>query len=204
MERLSPAHLGSPFTFRFRDPVAAPDPMLVCEDLDCGYQLPAGPKSIVGPLNLTLRNGERIGLLGANGQGKSTLIKTLAGTLAPLNGELIAAKGLSIGYFAQHQIDTLRLDESPLAQLALLAPTTREQELRDYLGSFDFRAEMATSPVRPFSGGEKARLALALLIWQKPNLLLLDEPTNHLDLETRGSTNRCTRPIRGHVDSGLA
>ncbi|MEO8936365.1 MAG: ATP-binding cassette domain-containing protein, partial [Burkholderiaceae bacterium] len=134
--------------------------------------------------------GERIGLLGANGQGKSTVVKTIAGTLDRLGGTMTAGKGLAIGYFAQHQIDMLDMDASPLLQLQRVAsngpgPAPREQELRNYLGSFDFRGEMATGSVASFSGGEKARLALALIIWTRPNLLLLDEPTNHLDLETR-------------------
>jgi ATP-binding cassette subfamily F protein 3 len=134
---------------------------------------------------MSVQNEQRIGLLGANGQGKSTLIKTLAGTLTPLAGEVKTGKGLQIGYFAQHQVETLRHDDSPLQHLQRLAPDTREQELRDFLGGFNFRGDMATSSIAPFSGGEKARLALALIIWRKPNLLLLDEPTNHLDLETR-------------------
>ncbi len=189
MDIISPTHAASPFSFYFREPDAAPDPMLVIEDLECGYlvedETGVHTKRILNHVKLSLRNGERIGLLGANGQGKSTFIKTVAGTLSPLSGTLLAGKGLKIGYFAQHQVDILRLDQTPLQQLVKIAPNTREQELRDYLGSFDFRGEMATAAVAPFSGGEKARLALALIIWQKPNLLLLDEPTNHLDLETR-------------------
>jgi ATP-binding cassette subfamily F protein 3 len=120
-----------------------------------------------------------------NGAGKSTLIKTIAGELAPLAGESVTGKGLSIGYFAQHQVEMLRHDESPLWHMVKIAPTTREQELRNFLGGFNFPGDMVTSPIAPFSGGEKARLALALIVWQRPNLLLLDEPTNHLDLETR-------------------
>ncbi len=143
-------------------------------------------------VDLRIASGERIGLLGANGQGKSTVIKTIAGTLPARAGTMTTGKGLVIGYFAQHQVDMLDLDASPLLQLQRVAIASRpdgaaprEQELRDYLGGFDFRGEMATAPVAPFSGGEKARLALALIIWTRPNLLLLDEPTNHLDLETR-------------------
>lgn len=188
MERVAPVHAASPFSFAFRTPEAAPNPMLVMEDLCCGYrsETPGGMDApIVEHVSLSIQNGQRIGLLGANGQGKSTFIKTLAGTLTPLSGELRAGKGLQTGYFAQHQIETLRSDDSPLQHLARLAPEAREQELRDFLGSFNFSGDMATTPVAPFSGGEKARLALALIIWQKPNLLLLDEPTNHLDLETR-------------------
>jgi ATP-binding cassette subfamily F protein 3 len=136
-------------------------------------------------VRLTLRAGERIGLLGVNGAGKTTLIKTIAGTLAPLGGAAVLSKGVVTGYFAQHQVEMLRDDQSALWHLARLAPDVREQELRDYLGSFNFSGEMAAGPVEHFSGGEKARLALALIVWRRPNLLLLDEPTNHLDLETR-------------------
>ncbi|CCD35660.1 ABC transporter ATP-binding protein [Candidatus Paraburkholderia kirkii UZHbot1] len=172
MELIAPAHASSPFTFEFREPDAAPNPMMVMEDVRCGYHDEGGEISIVEGVSLSIQNGQRIGLLGANGQGKSTLIKTLAQTLEPLSGGVRQGKGLQIGYFAQHQLETLR-------------PDTREQELRDFLGSFNFSGDMATAKIAPFSGGEKVRLALALIIWQKPNLLLLDEPTNHLDLETR-------------------
>jgi ATP-binding cassette subfamily F protein 3 len=192
------AHIASPFTFEFRTPDAAPNPMMVMEDVRCGYHADDGTDiPIVERVALSIQNGQRIGLLGANGQGKSTLIKTLAGTLAPLSGHVRDGKGLTIGYFAQHQLETLREDDSPLAHLARLAPDTREQELRDFLGGFNFSGEMATSPVGPFSGGEKARLALALIIWQKPNLLLLDEPTNHLDLETRHALTMALAQFEG-------
>ncbi|MGC7403431.1 ATP-binding cassette domain-containing protein [Pandoraea pneumonica] len=186
MERIAPAHVASPFTFEFRSADSAPNPMLVLESVRCGYHLEDGSETVILPrVTMSVQNEQRIGLLGANGQGKSTLIKTLAGTLAALAGDVKTGKGLQIGYFAQHQVETLRHDDSPLQHLQRLAPDTREQELRDFLGGFNFRGEMATSSIAPFSGGEKARLALALIIWQKPNLLLLDEPTNHLDLETR-------------------
>nr|WP_241014854.1 ATP-binding cassette domain-containing protein [Burkholderia sp. Ac-20379] len=186
MERLAPTQAASAFSFEFRTPDSAPNPMLVMEDVVCGYRGEDGAAlPIVERVALSIQNGQRIGLLGANGQGKSTLIKTLAGTLEPLAGGVRGGKGLTIGYFAQHQLETLRPDDSPLAHLARLAPDTREQELRDFLGGFNFSGDMASSPIAPFSGGEKARLALALIIWLKPNLLLLDEPTNHLDLETR-------------------
>jgi ATP-binding cassette subfamily F protein 3 len=186
MERIAPAHVASPFTFEFRPADSAPNPMLVLDAVRCGYPLDDGAEKVILPnVTMSVQNEQRIGLLGANGQGKSTLIKTLAGTLAPLAGAVKTGKGLQIGYFAQHQVETLRHDDSPLQHLQRLAPDTREQELRDFLGGFNFRGEMATSSIAPFSGGEKARLALALIIWQKPNLLLLDEPTNHLDLETR-------------------
>jgi ATP-binding cassette subfamily F protein 3 len=141
---------------------------------------------VLKSVNLSLRSGERIGLLGVNGAGKSTLVKTLARTLSPLSGSTTFNKGLEVGYFAQHQVEMLRDDESPLWHLKRISEgNIREQELRDYLGSFNFPGDMATGPITDFSGGEKARLALALIVWQRPNLLLLDEPTNHLDLETR-------------------
>ncbi|HEV7166137.1 MAG TPA: ATP-binding cassette domain-containing protein [Gammaproteobacteria bacterium] len=185
MEQLAPVHVSSPFTFEFRTPDAAPNPMMTLEHVACGYQTDKGEKAVLKNIDISILNGQRIGLLGANGQGKSTLVKTLAGTLAPLKGRVGQGKGLSIGYFAQHQLETLREDRSPLQQLAAISPGVREQDLRTFLGSFNFRDEMAMAPVAPFSGGEKARLALALIIWRKPNLLLLDEPTNHLDLEMR-------------------
>jgi ATP-binding cassette, subfamily F, member 3 len=198
MELIAPAHASSPFTFEFRTPDSAPNPMLVMEGVRCGYRAEDGSETpIVEHVKLSIQNGQRIGLLGANGQGKSTLIKTLAGTLAPLSGDLRTGKGLQIGYFAQHQLETLRPDDSPLQHLARLAPDTREQELRDFLGGFNFPGEMATAPIAPFSGGEKARLALALIIWQKPNLLLLDEPTNHLDLETRHALTMALAQFEG-------
>ncbi|WP_027793595.1 ATP-binding cassette domain-containing protein [Paraburkholderia acidipaludis] len=198
MELIAPAHASSPFTFEFRTPDSAPNPMLVMEDVRCGYRAENGGETpIVERVSLSIQSGQRIGLLGANGQGKSTLIKTLAGTLASLSGELRTGKGLQIGYFAQHQLETLRPDDSPLQHLARLAPDTREQELRDFLGGFNFPGEMATAPIAPFSGGEKARLALALIIWQKPNLLLLDEPTNHLDLETRHALTMALAQFEG-------
>ncbi|QGZ61334.1 ATP-binding cassette domain-containing protein [Paraburkholderia acidisoli] len=198
MELIAPAHATSPFTFEFRTPDSAPNPMLVMEDVRCGYRAEDGSETpIVERVALSIQNGQRIGLLGANGQGKSTLIKTLAGTLAPLAGHTRTGKGLQIGYFAQHQLETLRPQDTPLQHLARLAPDTREQELRDFLGGFNFPGEMATAPIAPFSGGEKARLALALIIWQKPNLLLLDEPTNHLDLETRHALTMALAQFEG-------
>src|SRR2546428_7333260 len=181
MEELAPVHAAAPFSFEFREPVRWPDPLLVLEDVAAGY----GDRTVLSKVQLVLRSGERIGLLGVNGAGKTTLIKTIAGVLPPLGGSAVVNKGLAIGYFAQHQVEMLRDDQTPLWHLARLAPKTKEQELRDYLGSFNFPGEMATGPVEHFSGGEKARLALALIVWQRPNLLLLDEPTNHLDLETR-------------------
>nr|WP_052321357.1 ATP-binding cassette domain-containing protein [Ralstonia sp. A12] len=187
MERLAPVHAAAGFSFEFREPDAAPNPMLTFEGVDCGYPGASEdqPITILKHLTFSIQTGQRIGLLGANGQGKSTLVKTLAETLASLSGTIRRGKGLQIGYFAQHQLETLDDHASPLLHLARLAPDVREQELRDFLGSFNFRGDMATAPIEPFSGGEKARLALALIVWQRPNLLLLDEPTNHLDLDTR-------------------
>ena len=186
MEELAPLHVSAPFSFEFRDPLKAPNPLLVLEDVNAGYHMAEGPdKLVVRDIKFSLQSGERYGLLGINGAGKSTLIKTIAGELAPLAGQAIFNKGLAVGYFAQHQIEMLRNDESPLWHLARIASNTREQDLRNYLGSFNFPGDMATTSIETFSGGEKARLALALIVWQRPNLLLLDEPTNHLDLETR-------------------
>jgi len=182
MERIAAAHVDSPFTFSFREPDASPNPLLRIEAGAAGYDV---ARPVLKSLNLSLERSARLGLLGVNGAGKSTLIKALAGEKSLLAGQRIEGKGLKIGYFAQHQLEALRLDESPLWHLQKLDPMAREQDLRNYLGGFDFHGDMATSPVAPFSGGEKARLALALLIWQKPNLLLLDEPTNHLDIEMR-------------------
>lgn len=181
MEEIAAAHVDTQFTFAFREPLAMPDPLLDVHDAAVGY----GDTPLLNNINITLRPGERIALLGPNGAGKSTLVKLLAGVLPLLAGSRREGKGLSIGYFAQHQLESLRVDESPLQHMVRLDPQTREQELRDFLGSFDFRGDMASSACGGFSGGEKSRLALALLIWQKPNLLLLDEPTNHLDLEMR-------------------
>lgn len=181
MERIAAAHVDSPFGFAFRDPVASPNPVLRIEHGNVGY---AG-HTILNNLTLSIESGARIGLLGRNGAGKSTLIRLLAGELDLAAGQRIEGRGLRIGYFAQHQMEQLRPDYSPLWHLQQIDPQTREQEHRNFLGGFDFNGEMATSPVAPFSGGEKARLALALIVWQRPNLLLLDEPTNHLDLEMR-------------------
>ncbi|NSX14148.1 ATP-binding cassette domain-containing protein [Cupriavidus taiwanensis] len=197
MERLAPVHVAAGFAFEFREPDAAPNPMMVLDGVDCGYAEADPPVTILHNLALSIQNGQRIGLLGANGQGKSTLVKTLAGTQDPLRGNLRLGKGLQIGYFAQHQLETLRDHDSALQHLARLAPDVREQELRDFLGSFNFRGDMATTPIEPFSGGEKARLALALIVWQKPNLLLLDEPTNHLDLDTREALTMALAQFEG-------
>ncbi|QYF92458.1 ATP-binding cassette domain-containing protein [Massilia sp. PAMC28688] len=203
MEELAPLRAAAEFSFEFREPLAAPNPLLVMEDVNAGYHIKdehgdtVGEKTIVRGIKFSLQIGQRIGLLGVNGAGKSTLIKTIAGELAPLTGDATMGKGLSIGYFAQHQVEMLRHDESPLWHLAKIAPTVREQELRNFLGGFNFPGTMVTSSIRPFSGGEKARLALALIVWQRPNLLLLDEPTNHLDLETREALTMALAQFEG-------
>jgi len=186
MEELAPVHASSPFSFEFRDPVATPNPLLVMEDGIAGYTLDdGGKKPILSNIKFSLTQGQRIGLLGVNGAGKSTLIKSIAGDIPLIDGVANFGRGLVVGYFAQHQVEMLRHDESPLWHMVKLAPNTREQELRNFLGGFNFPGDMVTQSIKPFSGGEKARLALALIAWQRPNLLLLDEPTNHLDLETR-------------------
>ena len=186
MEDLAPLHVTAPFSFEFREPLRAPNPLLVLEDADAGYgDKTAGEKTVLRDINFSLQSEQRYGLLGINGAGKSTLIKTIAGELKPLKGTALFNKGLAIGYFAQHQVEMLRDDQSPLWHLQKVSPTTREQDLRNFLGGFNFPGEMALGSIANFSGGEKARLALALIVWQRPNLLLLDEPTNHLDLETR-------------------
>jgi ATP-binding cassette subfamily F protein 3 len=195
LEEVAPAHVDSPFSFRFDEPAASPDPLLRIEAGRAGY----GSSVVLDGLELTLRPGERIGLLGRNGAGKSTLIKTLAGELPLLAGSWLEGRGLAIGYFAQHQLEQLRPDESPLDHLLRQEPATRTQELRDYLGGFDFGGELAERPVAPFSGGEKSRLALALLIRRRPNLLLLDEPTNHLDLEMRHALTLALSEYEGAV-----
>jgi ATP-binding cassette subfamily F protein 3 len=186
MEEIAPLRAAAEFSFEFREPLRAPNPLLTLENVAMGYRSAEGTdKQIISGVNFSLQTGQRIGLLGVNGAGKSTFIKTVAGDLSSLGGVVNVGKGLVIGYFAQHQLEMLRDDESPLWHLVRIAPDVREQELRNFLGSFNFPGTMVTSPIRPFSGGEKARLALALIVWQRPNLLLLDEPTNHLDLETR-------------------
>jgi len=195
MEMISAAHVDSQFSFEFRAPVAAPDPLLVLDDIDAGY----ADKTILKKVVMAIRPGERIGLLGKNGAGKSTLIKLLAVELKPLAGKRIEGKELNIGYFAQHQLEQLHPHESPLQHMLRLDPTTREQEHLNYLGGFDFKGDMARASCENFSGGEKSRLALALLIWTRPNLLLLDEPTNHLDLEMRHALRLALQDYQGGV-----
>ncbi|RLM25121.1 ABC transporter ATP-binding protein [Brenneria alni] len=181
MEMIAPAHVDNPFRFSFRAPESLPNPLLRMEKVSAGY----GDTPILESIKLNLVPGSRIGLLGHNGAGKSTLIKLLAGTLAPMQGEIGLSKGVKLGYFAQHQLEFLRADESPLQHMVRLAERETEQQLRDYLGGFGFQGDKVTEITERFSGGEKARLVLALVVWQRPNLLLLDEPTNHLDLDMR-------------------
>lgn len=193
MTELLPSQADSPFYMEFRAPEALPNPLIKMEQVAIGY----GDKPILSKVHLNLVPGARIGLLGRNGAGKSTLIKLLSGQLSPMTGLYEPNPGVNIGYFAQHQIEFLRLDDTPMQHLVRLAPNAREQELRNFLGGFGFNGDMALSPVRPFSGGEKARLVLALLVWQRPNLLLLDEPTNHLDLEMRHALTMALQTFEG-------
>ena len=193
METIALAHVDYPFAFHFRDFPASPDPVLVLDGSAAGYG--AGP--VLSDVSLSIRAGSRLGLLGRNGAGKSTLVKLISGTLAPMAGERVEGKGLRIGYFAQHQLEALDLEASPLLHLARIDPYAREQQLRDHLGGFGFPGDMALAPVRSFSGGERARLALAAIVWQRPNLLLLDEPTNHLDINMREALTEALMEYEG-------
>jgi ATP-binding cassette, subfamily F, member 3 len=204
MEKLAPVLTSADFQFEFREPLSLPNPMLAFADVSCGYRVDnGGTKRIVDHIDRSVLAGQRIGILGANGQGKSTFVKTIAGDLAPLSGEIVAGKGLTIGYFAQQELDVLSPADGPLMHMVRLArdigPAAREQELRDFLGSFRFTGEMVQQSVGTLSGGEKARLVLAMLVWQRPNLLLLDEPTNHLDLTTREALSMALNEFEGTV-----
>ncbi|MFV0449713.1 MAG: ABC transporter ATP-binding protein [Vibrio sp.] len=193
MEKVLPAQFDNPFSFEFREPSALPNPILMMDDVSAGY----GDKLILEKIRLNLVPGSRIGLLGRNGAGKSTLIKLLSNELAPQGGDLTYSQGVKIGYFAQHQLETLHPQETPLQHMMQIAPEKNELELRNYLGSFGFNGDKALEKIGPFSGGEKARLVLALIVWQKPNLLLLDEPTNHLDLDMRQALTLALQSFEG-------
>jgi ATP-binding cassette, subfamily F, member 3 len=193
MELIGPAHVDSPFHFGFLEPEKNPHPLLQLRQAGAGY----AQRAIIDKLQIDIEPGDRIGLLGPNGAGKSTLIKLLAGELQPLHGERLPAQDLRIGYFAQHQLEQLDPAASCLLHLQRLDPKASEQSLRNFLGGFGFQGDRVLEPVAPFSGGEKARLVLALLVYQRPNLLLLDEPTNHLDLEMRHAVGQALQAFSG-------
>jgi ATP-binding cassette, subfamily F, member 3 len=199
MQRIAPAHIDTPFTFTFAAPEKLPKPLLAIEKQSVGY----GGRAVLSNISLTLSPGDRIGLLGRNGAGKSTYMKMLAGVLPPIAGTRTEARDLKIGYFAQHQLEQINPNDSPLTNLkrfgAPRATKATEQELRDYLGSFGFRGDRVFEPIAPFSGGEKARLVLALVAYLRPNLMLLDEPTNHLDLEMRQALTVALQEYDGAV-----
>jgi ATP-binding cassette subfamily F protein 3 len=199
MEKLAPVMTAGDFHFEFREPLSLPNPMLAFDGISCGY---AGTP-IVQNVSRSVLAGQRIGILGANGQGKSTLVKTIAGAIPLISGKTTEGKGLVIGYFAQQEVDVLSLDDGPLMHMVRLArdvgPAAREQELRDFLGRFRFVGDMVQQAVGSLSGGEKARLVLAMLVWQRPNLLLMDEPTNHLDLQTREALSIALNEFEGTV-----
>ncbi len=203
MEKIAPVLASAEFTFEFREPQNLPNPMLAIQEASFGY----GEAVILRNVNRSVLAGQRIGILGANGQGKSTLVKTIARTMPPLAGRIVEGKGLSIGYFAQQELDVLRPQDTPLEHMVRLArelaaatgQSDREQDLRNYLGQFLFTGDMVQQPVGTMSGGEKARLVLAMIVWQRPNLLLLDEPTNHLDLATREALSMALNEFEGTV-----
>ncbi|MGN6826317.1 ABC-F family ATP-binding cassette domain-containing protein [Paucibacter sp. M5-1] len=203
MEKLAPVLASADFSFEFREPVSLPNPMLMFDEVACGYEVDGVENIIVRGINRSVLAGQRIGILGANGQGKSTVVKTVARMQRAMGGKITEGKGLSIGYFAQQEMDVLRPEEGPLSHMVRLAkevsPSAREQELRDFLGQFRFVGEMVNQQVGSLSGGEKARLVLAMLVWQRPNLLLLDEPTNHLDLNTREALSMALNEFEGTV-----
>ena len=216
MEKIAPLLSEADFTFEFQEPANLPNPMLAMSGVHVGYppapEAPAGtpPTTIVRGINRSVLAGQRIGILGANGQGKSTLVKTIARDLAPVAGEITEGKGLNIGYFAQQELDVLRPADSPLEHMLRLArelgaagriagQATREQDLRSFLGTFNFSGDMVKQSVGSMSGGEKARLVLCMIVWQRPNLLLLDEPTNHLDLATREALSMALNEFEGTV-----
>jgi len=193
METIAAAHVDTPFSFEFLEARCPSRVLLALERVDAGYP----GRTILAKVDLEIERGMRVGLLGPNGAGKSTLVKVLADRLAPLSGRRIVADGARLGYFAQHQLDELRPEDSPLRHLMRAEPDTREQELRDFLGGFDFRGNQADAPVGRFSGGEKARLALASIVRARPDVLLLDEPTNHLDLDMRAALTLALQEYEG-------
>jgi ATP-binding cassette subfamily F protein 3 len=195
MEQVAPAHADSPFDFEFPEPPRAADPLVAMREAALGY----GDTVVLDGISLNLSAGDRIGLLGVNGAGKSTLVKALAGELEPLAGRIESTRGLRIGYFAQHQVEQIDEKASPVDNLARIAGDVPEQKLRDFLGGFAFSGDLATDPCARLSGGERARLVLALIIWRAPNLLLLDEPTNHLDLEMRHALTVALQGFTGAV-----
>jgi ATP-binding cassette, subfamily F, member 3 len=195
MEIIAMAHVDSPFDFSFPKPGRMQNPLLKLDKVEIGY----GQTKVIQGANLSISPGDRIGLLGPNGAGKSSLIKVLSGDMQPLSGTRLEAESLNIGYFAQHQLEQLRLDESPLWHLQKIDPKATEKELRNFLGGFDFKGDKVMETVKPFSGGEKARLVLALLVYKNPNLLLLDEPTNHLDLEMRHALSIALQDYQGAI-----
>ncbi|SUA94744.1 Uncharacterized ABC transporter ATP-binding protein YheS [Oligella urethralis] len=196
MQKLAPLQLSSGISFSLPQPEQMPDPLIIIDKIDLGYE-PTQP--ILKNVSMMIRAGARIGMLGVNGAGKSTFIKSLVGELEPLSGTIKTAKGVNIAYFAQQQLDMLDPQATPLLHMIRIAPNEREQSLRDYLGGFGFIGEQALAKVEPFSGGEKARLALALLVWKKPNLLLLDEPSNHLDVDMREALARALTQFEGSI-----
>ncbi len=195
LQAVEPVRAKREWRFNFLKPLRLPEHLVDGENLKIGY----GDKVVLSGVSFSIRSGERIGILGVNGAGKSTLVKAIVGELTPMSGELRRGQGLEIGYFALHQLDQLRMDETPLEHLRHLAPDAREQELRDFLGTYRFSGDFAEAKVAPMSGGEKARLALALIAWKKPNLLVLDEPTNHLDMETREALTMALSTYEGAV-----
>jgi ATP-binding cassette subfamily F protein 3 len=207
MEKIAPVLADAEFTFEFKEPANLPNPMLAINEGQFGYVVDGQPKLIVGGVSRSVMAGQRIGILGANGQGKSTLVKTIARDIAALGGTITEGKGLNIGYFAQQELDVLRPQDTPLEHMFRLAreagpnsgESGREQDLRNFLGTFNFTGEMVKQTVGTMSGGEKARLVLAMMVWQRPNLLLLDEPTNHLDLATREALSMALNEFEGTV-----
>jgi ATP-binding cassette subfamily F protein 3 len=195
MQLIAPAHVDSPFQFEFREPMAMPSSLIKIDRVATGY----GDLTVLENIEFALIPGERIGLLGLNGAGKSTFIKLLAGELQAFRGDVVRARELRVGYFAQHQVEQLDLEASALLTMQRLDPGLNERQIRGFLGGFNFRNDKVLQPIKTFSGGQKARLVLALLIWQRPNLLLLDEPTNHLDLEMRLALNQALQGFEGSV-----